>query len=475
MSKKSHFYSKERVYMSKVFGWLDRRKDESLQTFDNRINHLAAFHSGYAFFMYENYSSDLSAFSVYVVWNGEFNRKLTQRLPDGGFMLHCDQERAVSFLNKGEGLPVYVKLQASRGRLRAVLFAVENDGALYDLYYNGCPIRKPENICFVSRKNVVVDPADYDEYNGRGVSFNASYSPDLFNFGKYSPAENANGSYLSGSYSAGSYNAGFFYTGSYNAGGYSIGSFSAGSYNIGAFMQGSYSYGSYTAGSYSFTAFMLGSYTTGSYSFGSYAFSHNWEWEYAFGSYSTYKWTAGSYFTGSFLGGQYRLEQFLQGSYRLVGGSYNFWGFGNFFAGSFNIGSYSWLFGSFGMSAGLAMTGSFVGGSYRAQMYRLSGSYYGGSYRKEYRLSGSFQTGYYVQGSFSRSFAGGSYCGHEAVEGRQGIGNDNKQGNCFINDSNSALCNGSRPAKSHLSFIPKAELEPSFRLIAEMGYGLDLI
>ena len=51
--------------MSKVLGWLDRRKDESIQTFDNRINHLAAFHSGYAFFMYENYSSDLSAFSVY--------------------------------------------------------------------------------------------------------------------------------------------------------------------------------------------------------------------------------------------------------------------------------------------------------------------------------------------------------------------------------------------------------------------------
>ena len=63
--------------MSKVFGWLDRRKDESLQTFDNRINHLAAFHSGYAFFMYENYSQDLSAFSVYVVWNGEFNKKLS--------------------------------------------------------------------------------------------------------------------------------------------------------------------------------------------------------------------------------------------------------------------------------------------------------------------------------------------------------------------------------------------------------------
>ncbi|MCR5012902.1 MAG: hypothetical protein K6A72_11190 [Lachnospiraceae bacterium] len=451
--------------MSKVFGWLDRRKDESIQTFDNRINHLAAFHSGYAFFMYENYSSDLSAFSVYVVWNGEFNKKLSQRLPDGGFMLHCDQERAVSFLNKGEGMPVYVKLQASKGRLRAILFAVENDGALFDMYYNGCPVRRPENICFVSHKNVVVDASDYDEYNGRGVSFNASYSPALYKFGKYSPVSTADGSYM-----AGSYNTGFFGMGSYISG-----SFSSGSYNISSFMQGSYSYGSYTAGSYSFAAFMIGSYTTGSYSFGSYVFSHNWEWEYALGSYSTYKWTAGSYFTGSFLGGQYRLEQFLQGSYRLVGGSYNFWGFGNFFAGSFNIGSYSWLFGSFGMSAGLALTGSFVGGSYRAQMYRLSGSYSGGSYSGEYRLSGSFQSGSYVRGSFSRGFAGGSYCGYEATEGGQLFGNDNKQGNCFINDSNAALCNGSRPAKSRLSFIPKAGLEPSFRLIAEMGYGLDLI
>ena len=451
--------------MSKVFGWLDRRKDESLQSFDNRINHLAAFHSGYAFFMYENYSSDLSAFSVYVVWNGEFNRKLSQRLPDGGFMLHCDRDTAVSFLNKGEGLPVYVKLQASKGRLRAILFAVENDGALYDMYYNGCPIRKPENICFVSRKNVVVDASDYDEYKGKSVSFNTSYNPALFNFGKYSPVDAVNGSYTTGSY-----NAGFFNTGSY-----STGSFSAGSYNISAFMQGSYSYGSYTAGSYSFTAFMLGSYTTGSYSFGSYAFSHNWEWEYAFGSYTTYKWSAGSYFTGSFLGGQYRLEQFLQGSYRLVGGSYNFWGFGNFFAGSFNIGSYSWLFGSFGMSAGLALTGSYVGGSYRSQMYRMTGSYSGGSYSGEYRLSGSYSNGSFVQGSFAGGFAGGSYRGFDDARNRDFHGNDNMQGNRFINDSNYALCNGSRPAKSRLSFIPKAELEPSFRLIAEMGYGLDLI
>ena len=457
--------------MSKVFGWLDRRKDESLQTFDNRINHLAAFHSGYAFFMYENYSQDLSAFSVYVVWNGEFNKKLSQRLPDGGFMLHCDRERAVSFLNKGEGLPVYVKLQASRGRLRAILFAVENDGALYDMYYNGCPIRKPENICFVSRKNVVVDASEYDEYNGRGVSFSTSYNPALFKFGKYSLLDNSSGSYTTGSYAAGLFNTG--------------------SYSLSAFQQGSYSSGSYTAGSYSFKTFMLGSYISGSYSFGSYAFAHGLEWKYALGSYITYKWSAGSYFTGSFMGGQYRLEQFLQGSYRLVGGSYNFWGFGNFFAGSFNIGSYSWLFGSFGMSAGLALMGSYVGGSYLAQMYRLTGSYSGGSYNSRiyrlsgsyaggsyntcYRLSASFRNGSFTQGSFAGRLLSGSYCGRAVTQGSDALDNENKQGNRFINDSNLALCNGSRPAKSGLSFIPKAELEPSFRLIAEMGYGLDLI
>ncbi len=457
--------------MSKVFGWLDRRKDESLQTFDNRINHLAAFHSGYAFFMYENYSQDLSAFSVYVVWNGEFNKKLSQRLPDGGFMLHCDRERAVSFLNKGEGLPVYVKLQASRGRLRAILFAVENDGALYDMYYNGCPIRKPENICFVSRKNVVVDASEYDEYNGRGVSFSTSYNPALFKFGKYSLLDNSNGSYTTGSYAAGLFNTG--------------------SYSLSAFQQGSYSSGSYTAGSYSFKTFMLGSYISGSYSFGSYAVSQGFEWKYAFGSYSTYRWSAGSYFTGSFMGGQYRLEQFLQGSYRLVGGSYNFWGFGNFFAGSFSIGSYSWLFGSFGMAAGLALTGSYLGGSYRLQMYRLlgsysrgsynsgmyrlAGSYAGGSYGTGYRLSGSFRNGAFTQGSFAGRLLSGSYCGRAVTQGSDALDNENKQGNRFINDSNLALCNGSRPAKSGLSFIPKAELEPSFRLIAEMGYGLDLI
>jgi hypothetical protein len=185
------------------------------------------------------------------------------------------------------------------------------------------------------------------------------------------------------------------------------------------------------------------------------------------------------------MGGQYRLEQFLQGSYRLVGGSYNFWGFGNFFAGSFNIGSYSWLFGSFGMSAGLALMGSYVGGSYLAQMYRLTGSYSGGSYNSRiYRLSGSYaggsyNTGYRLSASFRNGSAGrllsGSYCGRAVTQGSDALDNENKQGNRFINDSNLALCNGSRPAKSGLSFIPKVELESSFRLIAEMGYGLDLI
>ena len=81
--------------MSRVYRWLDRRSNESSDAYDNRINHLAAFHAGYAFFARENYYHDISGFAAYILWNGEFNSKLFLHLPDGGYMIHCSKDEAI--------------------------------------------------------------------------------------------------------------------------------------------------------------------------------------------------------------------------------------------------------------------------------------------------------------------------------------------------------------------------------------------
>jgi len=162
--------------MSRVYRWLDRRSNESSDAYDNRINHLAAFHAGYAFFARGNYNPEISGFAAYILWNGEFNSKLFLHLPDGGYMIHCSRDEAIRLSYVFEGLPVYVKIKSYHGRLRAEHLAVDDRGVFYDLYYNGCDVKVPDDLYFVSRRAFDEHP----ENEAAKFSPNSSYTPGSY-------------------------------------------------------------------------------------------------------------------------------------------------------------------------------------------------------------------------------------------------------------------------------------------------------
>ena len=134
--------------MAGRFTWLDRQDGESVRAYDNRINELAAFHSGYAFLSYENYCPEFYAFAVFAVWNDEFNKKLVNPLPEGGFMMHCDAGKAEEMCALGHGFPIFVKLVSKLGRLYVESFALADKDVVYDLYFNGCACIPPEDLCY---------------------------------------------------------------------------------------------------------------------------------------------------------------------------------------------------------------------------------------------------------------------------------------------------------------------------------------
>ena len=205
--------------MSRVYRWLDRRSNESSDAYDNRINHLAAFHAGYAFFARGNYNPEISGFAAYILWNGEFNSKLFLHLPDGGYMIHCSRDEAIRLSYVFEGLPVYVKIKSYHGRLRAEHLAVDDRGVFYDLYYNGCDVKVPDDLYFVSRRAFDEHP----ENEAAKFSPNSSYTP-----GSYinRPKKNVS-SYISGSYMLSSFLLSMWSR--YLSGGRNIGSYRLGS------------------------------------------------------------------------------------------------------------------------------------------------------------------------------------------------------------------------------------------------------
>ncbi len=254
--------------MAKLYNWLDRRKNETPEAYDRRINHLAAFHAGFCFFARENYTPEIAGFSVYVIWNGEFNSKLFIKLPDGGFMIHCLPDDALSLSSCEEGLPVYVKLRSYHGRLRAEHLAVAYNDDLYDLYYNGCELRFPAHLMFAGKRFISEHSEDGEvPYAASGDKAVGSYRKAFrsggsyinFLFGKLSTG----GSFTKSSYLRGSFLSGINIYGSARglielwrqflkmSGSFS-GSFSGsyGSYTAGAYFHGSYFKGSYAGGSY---------------------------------------------------------------------------------------------------------------------------------------------------------------------------------------------------------------------------------
>lgn len=328
--------------MAGRFTWLDRPEGESVRTYDNRINELAAFHSGYAFLSYENYCPEFNAFAVYTVWNHEFNSKLVNPLPEGGFMMHCDAERAGEMLKCGHGFPVFVKLYAKQGRLYVESMALADKDAVFDLYFNGCDVKAPEGLVFMGNEAPELMPvmkAAAKENvpgpvgGGRGSFSRSSYLHGSYRNGSFVSMHYAAGSYIHGSYQRSSYvrgsyiNAGGSYKGGLS-GSYLSWFFGGSSYLKLLFRAGSYrNYfygGSYSAfaGSFKGFAFGTGSYTASSYTGGS----------LGLGSYIRGSYTRGSYINGSFTGRYFLTGSFYNGSYHR--GSFIYGGFADVCVGS---------------------------------------------------------------------------------------------------------------------------------------------
>ena len=398
--------------MAKKYGWLNRRKNESADSYDSRINHLAAFHAGYAFFSYENYDPQYAAFSVYLLWNGEFNSKLEPALPDGGFMIHCSPEVAERFTSYEMGLPVYVKLFSSAGKLSAENMSVADHFDYYDLYFNGCEVKKPDMLYFARRRDA--DDEAFDD-------------PELEEADETVVTDVCNGSYkvLGGSYSLADSKIGIslnrsLYNGSYQG-----------------FNKGSYS-GTYS-NSYS------GSYSVSSKS------SLRSSYMSAYGSYSLISFSG----SGSVSGNRafFQLGSYLRGSY--------LWNFNNNNNNNNNNAGSGGFMGSFVLKSLWAgfLAGSGIAGSGIFGKGILSGSYRStvGSYR-----------------SFGMGSFGGSFTDPHVYRPYLSIPADNDGAD--VESPNKAMINGVRPAESSLDFIPRAgRFMPSYRMIAEMGYGLDLI
>ncbi|HPF30194.1 MAG TPA: hypothetical protein PLZ77_08860, partial [Lachnospiraceae bacterium] len=114
--------------MGRVFCWLNQNPLESAGEYDNRINHLPALHAGYAYFSWANYDAINHNFSVYAVWNGEFNDKLHDQMPQGGYMIHCEEAEAIYLISEASGVPIYMKLCSKQGRLYAgEMYIVKNE------------------------------------------------------------------------------------------------------------------------------------------------------------------------------------------------------------------------------------------------------------------------------------------------------------------------------------------------------------
>ncbi|MBR1471974.1 MAG: hypothetical protein IJ600_10090 [Lachnospiraceae bacterium] len=342
--------------MGKLFHWLDRGKAETVVGYDNRINRLQAFHAGYAFLSWENYSAELCAFAAYAVWNGEFNAKLENPMPSGGFMMHCTPEQAQELCAFPDGFPLFVKLLAKQGRLYVENMVLADQERVYDFYFNGCEVTPPERLRLVFAGQR--EPAD---------AHREEYLPE-----KNAPAEEPKRPQGSAGSLRGSYRRG-------SAGSYLRGSFVAGSYRLGAYRWGSAAVGSYRSWLEQFS---------GS-SFRQRGIS---------GSYYGAVWGNGSFGRSAIGSGRF----FTGGSWRFGGwlvGSYRFGGFGGSYAGWRGQGGSYQGFGS----------GSFAGGSYRGALFGI-GSYAGGSFRilfgtgssflREAFYTGSYIGGCYRHGSF---------------------------------------------------------------------------
>ncbi len=335
--------------MGRMYSWLNRGVKETIKDYDNRINQIPKIHAGYAFFHPANYDEFRHVFSVYLVWNGEFNEKLVDAMPPGGYQLHCSVKEAETFLHHKAAIPVFAEILSNQGKLLLKEILLEFNDKCYPVTYNGCEVYSPEEFCFweiqENEKGMFWKTEKPHESLNSSVNY---YTNGSFPVGSYRRFSG------NGSFRAGSFRRSVFRTGSFPSGSFRVRSFQSGSYR-GVYVLGSYRIGSFKGG------LGLGSYT-GSFGRGSFSLKN-----YLTGSFRNHLWQ-GSYQRGSFRR-EFRLENWLGGSFRRG------YGAGSFFAGSFRTifnGQNGYL-GSYRKTSP-AVSGSFQG-SFRYQNRFGNGSY----------------------------------------------------------------------------------------------------
>lgn len=146
--------------MGKMYDWLGRRRKESERGYENRINQCPPQHAGYIFFDRINYDAVRHVFSAYAVWNGEFNAKLQDSLPEGGFEIHCSRQEAEYFCTEVSGVPVFVKLFAKTGRLFSKEIFIRYRDKKFLVNFTGCEVVPIQLVCFRDFSEV---PEMYDQ------------------------------------------------------------------------------------------------------------------------------------------------------------------------------------------------------------------------------------------------------------------------------------------------------------------------
>ena len=323
---------------------LSRHNRESDIDYDNRINELGYEHIGYAYFNSVNYNALKHIFAVYVLWNGGVNNCLTDPMPQGGFVMECDDEEARSLCRECRGYRVYGRLISVAGNVYVRGLYIATDNGNYTIYYNGANVTPPESIIYYDLPERIIENTGEGLKNFNICPESSSDNAPAFYKGSYS-----RGSFNIGSFNGGSFRAGSFGTELFNTGSFNMGSYNAGSYRTGGYNMSSFSVGSFRLGSFNVKGFGIGSYNVGSYSIGSYSMS----------SYNISSFSIGSYTAKSFNISSFGANISIGGSYS--GGSFNM---GVINMSSFNSGSYN---------ISLYNTGSFNRSSFTS--YSLNKSY----------------------------------------------------------------------------------------------------
>ncbi len=132
---------------------LNRRADEELLQFDNRISQMFPVVAGTVYFAMENYNPYTGEFGVYIEWDPKLSERLNDKLPSGGYFVKATNGQALDMSSIPYGLPVYMKLISREGRIYPYRTFILWEGRPYGVEFNGnilIPFEKkseiPENV-----------------------------------------------------------------------------------------------------------------------------------------------------------------------------------------------------------------------------------------------------------------------------------------------------------------------------------------